>query len=77
MLEPKEKTITRWYLEVNGERTKFRDKKLAIAHGKPLLQCGYDVKLIEEYDFYMRSPSDQHMKHVDHQEFDRTILLKV
>lgn len=76
MLDVKEKIITRWYLVVNGERTKFRTKELAVAHGKPLLNCGFEVKLIEEYDLWMRTPSDQHMKKIDHQEFDRTILLR-
>lgn len=76
MLEQITKSITRWYLEINGERTKFREKKLAIALGKPLLECGHDVKLIEEYDMFGKAPSDSKMKKIDHQEFDRTILLK-
>ena len=76
MLEPIQKTITKWYLVLEGERIKHSTKELAIAHGKPLLACGYDVKLIEVYDLYMKSPSDKHMKRIDHQEFDRTILLK-
>ena len=76
MLDIEEKIITRWYLEVNGERIKFRTKELAIAHGKPLMECGYDVRFIEEYDMWVKNPSDQHIKKIDHQEFDRTILLR-
>ena len=70
MLEPKEKTITRYYLEFGGKRIKHSTKRLCVAHGKALSSAGYDIKMIEEYDLWLIYPDKQ--VHADHQVFDRT-----
>lgn len=70
MLEPKEKTVSRYYLEYDGERIKFRTKRLCVAHGKAMHSAGYDVKMFEEYDLWLIYPDKQ--VHADHQMFDRT-----
>ena len=72
MLDTKDKTIFRYYLEYGGERFKFRTKKLCVAHGKAMHAAGYDIKMLEEYDLWMYNPDTARNVHVDHQVFDRT-----
>lgn len=77
MLEPIIKENRRYLLEVNGERTRCSTKAFAIKMGKFVkhaLQEGEYVKLIEEYDLFDISEATK-PKHIDHREFDRSILL--
>ena len=75
MFESKLKENRRYYLDINGERNRFNTRSLAIITGKALRSKGIDgVKLIEEYDLFSWEDGN-HWKHIDHQEFDRTILL--
>lgn len=75
MFEFKSKENRRYYLDVNGERSRFGTRSLAILTGKALRSKGVDgVKLIEEYDLFSWEGGN-HWKHIDHQEFDRSNLL--
>lgn len=77
MLEPIIKENRRYLLEVNGERTRCSTKAFAIKMRKFVkhaLQEGEYVKLIEEYDLFDISEATK-PKHIDHREFDRSILL--
>lgn len=78
MLEPVIKENRRYLLEVNGERTRLSTKAFAIKMGKFVkraLAKGEYVKLIEEYDIFDISEASK-PKHIDHREFDRSILLE-
>lgn len=73
---PDTKTITRWYLEVNGSRVRFHSKKMAIDAGKAVVGLNQTVRLIEEYDLWGRGGETRSRPVLlDHQEFDRTFLI--
>ena len=75
MFGSKTKENRRYHLEVNGEKSRFNTRSLAIITGKTLRSVGIkDVKLIEEYDLFAWT-QDSIWKHLDHQEFDRSSLL--
>lgn len=69
------KSITSYYLEINGDRIKFRTKKLAIKSGKQAIKISKNVKLIETYILWWLHPNET--KIIDKQEFDRSILIKM
>lgn len=71
MLEAKLKENRRWILSCPGLRVNCRTKENAIRWGRLARQAGKDVSLTEEYDLFDRGVL------IDHQEFDRTILIKL
>ncbi len=75
MFEPKIKENRRWYLVFDDTKIRFQTKNLAIFIGKVAYERGYNVRLIEEYDLFDYTASQNKGKHIDHQEFDRTILI--
>lgn len=77
MFEPIMKETRRYLLEVNGERRRLSTRTLAIKIGKMVRESageGESVRLIEEYDLFDMSEASK-PKHIDHREFDRSILL--
>ena len=77
MLEPVIKETRRYLLEVNGERRRLSTRTMAIKIGKMVRESageGESVRLIEEYDLFDISEASK-SKHIDHKEFDRSILL--
>ena len=73
MIKTKIKATTNFYLEINGERIKFRTKKLAVKTGKEALKVSSDVKLIETYVLWWLHPKET--KIIDKQKFDRTTII--
>lgn len=71
----KTKTIRRWYLWIDGKRIYFRTKRLVILAGKAARYAGADVYLFEEYDLFDLSDGINGPTHIDHREFDRSILI--
>ena len=63
--------MRRWYLSGPDYKIRCSTKKFAIRLGRIGRKAGQDVSLIEEYDLF------EGAVHIDHQEFDRTILLKL
>ena len=69
MFEAKLKEVRRWHLCSPGIKVNCRTKANAIRWGRIARQAGKDVTLTEEYDLF------EHGVLIDHQEFDRTILI--
>jgi len=69
MLNPQIKEVRRWILSCPGMRVNCRSKENAVRWGRMARHAGKDVRLIEEYDLF------DHGTLIDHQEFDRTILI--
>lgn len=75
MFEGVEKKITRWFLDVDGERHEFRLKKDAIRIGKMTIKAhNGSVKLIESERIWFGSVKSE-MKQISYEEYDRTILI--
>lgn len=71
--DPYVKENRRWFLRVGTERIPCRTKRLAVGMGRAALRDGAaDVRLFEEYDLFDRKTK----AHIDHKEFDRSILIK-
>ena len=70
MLELVIKTVRRWYLVCPGLKINCRTKENAVRWGRMARQAGKNVTLTEEYDLFDRGTL------IDHQEFDRTTLIK-
>jgi len=68
---PEPKEVRRWLLVSSELKVNCRTKENAVRWGRMARQAGKDVKLIEEYDLFLRE------KLIDHQEFDRTILISL
>lgn len=68
------KTLTTYSVVVDGKPTSFSTKSMAIKLGKMAKRINKDVKLIEEYRLWDIQPGIP-AKLVDHQVFDRTILI--
>ena len=76
MFEARTKENRRYYIEIGDERIPFRTQTLAVFAGRAAVKDGCDsVRLIEEYDLFSRS-GGKGWQHIDHQEFDRTSLIK-
>lgn len=72
----RDKTVRRWCLEIDGERFRFSSKQMAVVIGRQARRLHEGVRLIEEYDlFATEGVLGGPMQNIDHQEFDRTILL--
>lgn len=71
MLEPHIKEVRRWLLKAPNFKVNCRTKENAVRWGRMARSAGKDVSLIEEYDLFDRE------KLIDHQEFDRTVLIKL
>jgi len=73
MLEPKFHEVRRWRLVGTNLNVNCGTKENAIRWGRMARQAGGDISLIEEYDLF-----DLNKKVlIDHQEFDRTILISL
>lgn len=69
MLEPQIKQVRRWRLVGTNLNVNCGTKENAIRWGRMARQAGANISLIEEYDLFERDVL------IDHQEFDRTILI--
>ena len=69
MLEPQKKQVRRWRLVGTNLNVNCGTKKNAVRWGRMARQAGANISLIEEYDLFDRDVL------IDHQEFDRTILI--
>lgn len=75
MLKAKNKTVTKYYVSIDGKDTAFNTKSTAIKVGKMAIKVNRDVKLIEEYLLWAITPGYP-PKLIDKQRFDRTILIQ-
>lgn len=69
MLEAQIKQVRRWRLVGTNLNVNCLTKQNAVRWGRMARQAGMDISLIEEYDLFDRGVL------IDHQEFDRTILI--
>ena len=72
----KTKSITKFYVVIDGKETAFRTKETAIKVGKMAIKVNEDVKLIEEYLLWDIVPGVP-AQLIDKQRFDRTILINL
>lgn len=63
------KEVRRWRLVGTDLNVKCSTKENAVLWGRMARKAGKDIKLVEEYDLFIRGEL------IDHQEFDRTILI--
>ena len=66
---PLPKEVRRWRLVGTNLNVKCGTKENAVRWGRMARQAGKDIKLVEEYDLFIRGEL------IDHQEFDRTNLI--
>lgn len=69
MLELIIKEVRRWRLVGMDLNVNCHTKENAVRWGRMARQAGANISLIEEYDLFDRDVL------IDHQEFDRTILI--
>lgn len=69
--EPQIKQVRRWRLVGTDLNVNCGTKENAVRWGRMARQAGMDISLIEEYDLF-----DGDIL-IDHQEFDRTDLIRI
>ncbi len=75
MFESRTKQVTRYFLTIDGEKIRFRTKRLAIRAGKTARTATEkDIRLTEEYDLFTKDVNGNTIL-LDHREFDRSNLL--